>query len=487
MPKPLRTLSWLVLSVAPAAAALAAEPPAHPEPAASGSSDPFVLVDDETWRVKARVDALAAGFAYRGTWYGLAGRGPPGSGRFRERRAWAEFWLEPGVDVVYRISPGLEAYGGLSAGWSGTLGSDSFDQTDRNAMRFENAFAGIRTRNQAGDFNFDLSTGRQDYGVGTGMLVWQGAGNGFERGAGNTLPRSAWSNATIVRANRRGLKIEGFYLDPDELPANDTRTRLVGAVTEYGWGRGSRIGSAVLKVLNSEQVYPLPTLPLLIPKGRDDLRAVQLYARFDGGDFGLPGGWVRGEYAREDSDRIGMKADAIFGEVGYRFANLPFLPTFSYGYALFSGDDPRTRTYERFDPLFYGNGLDNWWFGANGAYAFLNANVRHHRLAVNLVLGPQDFFKAQYVRSDADRLDSPIQFGQGNRYGFESGGLTVATGVQKRHLADEIYGEWTHLINPKVATGLWASASAPGDGLKSITSNRPRTWFGAGVLVSARF
>jgi hypothetical protein len=472
----------LALACAPAAVggtSIAGEPPAQPSP-----PDPLVIVDDGTLRVKARLEALAGGFAYTGTWYGLASLGPA---RYRADRSWAELWLEPGVTVSYRVGPGFELYGGLSAGFSQTVGSDAFAQRDKGALRMENAYAGIRTTNPAEGFNLDLSTGRQDYGIGTGMLIWQGGGNGFERGAGNLLPRTAWANTTVARASFGGFKVEGYLLDPDELSSNDTHTRLAGTVVDYSYGSGSRLGGTVLKVLQSDQVYPLPTLPLLIPKGRDGLTAMQVYGRLEGTDVGLPGGWIRAEYAREENDRISMQADAYYAEIGYAFNRLPLRPTLAYGFASFSGDDPRTRQYERFDPLYYGNGLDNWWFGANGAYAFLNSNVRHHRLSLNLTLGERDFFKAQYVTSFTDELNSPIQFGQAARPTIRAGGLTITTGVQKWPLASELYGEWTHLWSPAVATGVWASAAVPGRGLTSLPGIEARTWYGAGLLLSARF
>ena len=46
---------------------------------------------------------------------------------------------------------------------------------------------------------------------------------------------------------------------------------------------------------------------------------------------------------------------------------------------ILSGDNPRMTRIERFDPLFYGNGYDNWWFGPNSSLAWLNINVGYHR------------------------------------------------------------------------------------------------------------
>ena len=70
-------------------------------------------------------------------------------------------------------------------------------------------------------------------------------------------------------------------------------------------------------------------------------------------------------------------------------------------------DDPATATYERFDPLFWGNGLNNWWFGANGAYSWLNANLRAQRLSVGYV--PVRFPHPSSLTSDRQWLRSPVK------------------------------------------------------------------------------
>ena len=122
--------------------------------------------------------------------------------------------------------------------------------------------------------------------------------------------------------------------------------------------------------------YPLPHDPAGIPGGRKGLYALQGFAEVEGSNFGIQNAWLRGEFALERNSRIDMAAYALYGEAGYRFVTLPFVPaTWSYAYASFSGDNPSTARNERFDPLYYGNGLDNWWFGAITSYTLLNSNV----------------------------------------------------------------------------------------------------------------
>ena len=449
------------------------------------AADPMMLISTPDVSVKARLDATVAGFAYAGTWFGLASINPASA--FANNRAWGEGWLNPGIDAVVRVNPSVEVYGGLSIGASGTLGTDAYDQTNQGAVSLENAFGGIRTRNPASSWNIDLSSGQQTYGIGTGMLIWQGAGNGFERGAAGIVPRLAWENATVARLSYAGLGVEGFYLDPNELPSADTYTRLAGGVIQYRWGEKSRVGLAGLHVLQSDMFYPLPHDPFAIPGGRDGLNALQGFAEIEGSNFGIQNAWLRGEFALEQNNRIDMQAYAFYAEAGYRFVTLPLMPAISYAYASFSGDNPTTTRYERFDPLYYGNGLDNWWFGASSSYTFLNSNVDYDRVTLQLVASQQDFLKFQYIRALADQLFSPIQFGQATRPVLTPAGIILVNGVADKHLADEIYAEWAHVFSKHVAAALWGSVASPGKGLQQLPGADTVTWFAAGVTLKVTY
>ena len=451
----------------------------------SASANPLLLVDNEHVRFEGKLTALFGAFGATGTWYGLDSL-TPGS-TYQRRKGWLEGWFAPGFEVALRPSPGWELFGGFSVGFSGTLGVDPFDQKNQGAVLVEKAYAGFRTRNSADQLNFELSAGQQPYGIGTGMIVWQGAGNGFERGAVSLLPRLSWENTAIARATLGGWKAEAFYLDPNELKSADTGTRLVGGVLEYAWGTASRIGGAYVKVRESTAPYPIPTFPLIIPNGREGTETWHGYGRIEGTAIGLPTTWVRGEFAVQRNDRIDMRANAWYAEVGNRFATLPMMPSLSYGYASFSGDNPSTRTYERFDPLFYGNGLENWWFGASSAYTFLNSNVNYHRVTLNLVATQQDFLKLQYIHTRANELNSPLQFGQGARLNVVNGNLSLTTGVAYHDLADEIYAEWTHVWTPQIATTLWGSAGMPGRGITSLPGISSENWLSTGFIFSLKY
>jgi hypothetical protein len=449
---------------------------------AGEQKDPLVFVDSDTITVQGRVDAsVGVGPAYQGSWFNLVAIRNPA---YNPNRLTAEGWLEPGIDITLRPAKAVEVYAGLSVGLSGTWGSDLYDQQNQGAALPENAFAGVRTTNPATSWNVDLSIGQQDFSVGTGMLIWQGADNGFERGADYLAPRTAWSNAALARFSHDGWSVEAFYLVPNELRTADTGTRLAGGVVQYRKGEKSLIGLSYIRVLESAQDYRILRFPFVIPAGRDGLEALQGFAKIDGALFGLPNAWVRGEFAFERNSRIEMQADAYYGEIGYRFAALPLSPALSYSYANFSGDDIGTPEFERFDPLYFGNG--DWSFGSNGAYAFQNSNVNFNRITLALTAGERDQLKLQYIHTRANQIRSGVQL-SGNlaaRLAILGDALNVPFGLRDPHLADEVYGEWEHAFSSTVSGTLWASVAFPGAGLRSIPLARPESWVGIGASLS---
>jgi hypothetical protein len=133
--------------------------------------------------------------------------------------------------------------------------------------------------------------------------------------------------------------------------------------------------------------------------------------------------------------------------------------------------------------MFWGNGLDNWWFGANGAYSWLNANLRAQRFIVDAYFSAQDIVQFQYVRTSADQLNSAIQFGQGVR--FTSTGLLV--GVPTARLSDEFYLQYARVFNPKLVGIAFVARNSPGAGLKAIATQGTEAWTTFGLGLTANF
>jgi hypothetical protein len=264
-----------------------------------------------------------------------------------------------------------------------------------------------------------------------------------------------------------------------------------GVALEWERSEIGKAGISWFTVPRSKAIYPGDLAPLdFIDDGRDGLDTWHGWVNLTGAVPAVPTLGLRAEFARQRNDitradgrRDPMEADAWLLGLSWQGLELPFAPKFTYHYASFSGDDPETDVYERFDPMFWGNGLDNWWFGANGAYSWLNANLRAHRFIVDAYVSAKDILQFQYVHASVDELNSAVQFGQGAQ--FSSNQLVV--GVPKYGLSDETYLQYSRVFNPKLVATVFVSYSRPGDGVKAAAPQGTENWTTIGLGLTANF
>lgn len=460
----------------------------HPATAQATHDGQSVATPALTWQ--AGIDTQTTLYSMSGAWWNLAAAADPS---FETSRSFGELWVHPRLNAQYALDSQHQAYAALSAGWSKTLSADAFNNNAQGAVRLENASLGLK--GSLGTYwRYDVSAGRQPFVLGTGMLLAAGSSNGGEWGAAASSPRKAWGNTAMAKVGRGDWTGNLFHLEPSETPATRTDTRVQGASLEWQRDKAGRAGLAWLTVPRSSAIYPGNLAPLAyIENGREGLDTWHGWAHLEGLIPSVPDLSFRAEFARQSNQirRINgrvdpMEAQALLVGGSYWAKTLPFAPKFTYNYARFSGDDPSTSTYERFDPMFWGNGLDNYWFGANGSYAWLNSNIRAHRFTVDAYVSQQDIVQLQFVRTYADQLNSAIQYGQGMRFGGANGS-TLLVGVPKAHLSDEIYVQYVHVFSPKLIALGFASRNFPKAGLKAIAPQGTEAWTTLGVGLTATF
>jgi hypothetical protein len=436
-------------------------------------------------QLRGAVETYTAYYSMSGTWWNLAAEASPG---FDMNRGFAEFWVHPKLEGRLPLAGDAEAYGALSVGATQTVGSDAFDYSNQGAVRFGSALLGVR--GTEGGWRYDASFGRQTFTLGTGMLLTAGSSNGYSWGGGASAQRKVWGRSLVARAGSGDWTGTGFLLEPDEAPEARTDTRVQGLALEWAPPAVGKAGIGWFTVPRSQAIYPGDLAPLdFIDQGRQGLDTWHGWADLTGLIPGLPALGLRAEFARQrneitraDGRRDPMKASAWMLGASWWARELPFAPKFSYHVARFTGDDPGTDAYERFDPLFWGNGLDNWWFGANGAYSWLNANLRAQRFIVDAYVSAQDIVQLQYVRASVDQINSAVQFGQGAR--FTANQLLV--GVPEPGLSNEIYLQYSRVFNPKLVATAFVSRSSPRDGLQAVApqGTQPWTTFGIGLTAN---
>lgn len=462
-------------------------PPESPPPAAK--RDPQVLYDVNGWTVRSHLQFGVNGVSERNLFWNLADTFAPGAG-FNSDTDWLELYVKPGLSFTGSLGNDISTYGMLSAVVSGTLGTDAYDTGDTGRITLEQGYLGLRTSNADGG-TFDVSIGPRELKLGTGMLIANGASNGFERGALKLGPRKSWEFAAIGRIAQKNFVGTLFYLDPNELPSNSSGTSLAGIDLRYDHPQGNYVGLTYANVLDSDAAYPQATLgggaPTIIPGAREGLNLANFYGRVSPFKGSLEPLFLTLDAAYEWNNRIDLQAWAGRVQVGYTFRNLPWSPTLTYSYQTFSGDNPSTRQQERFDPLYYEGSPSSWATGSKSSMVFINSNVQAHQLALRLSPSPKDTITLRYAHIRANEPNSPVQFGQATRFDFSNGVSSVITGVTNPHLSDDLFLEYSRILSANLFLTAGVSISFPGPGIDSVLALDAPYWYGGFINVVFNF
>jgi hypothetical protein len=353
-----------------------------------------LLYDRNGTVLRYKLDILTLYYANDNAWYGrpdlmLAGNplvsgSPAGAGWDQ----WAEAYLHYGLYGITPISDNLFVYGGLSAISSMSRGQELFTNDARTYTGVEDAYVGFVTGNTDANGNrltFNLSAGRQKFTLANAFLIANTASNGGERAALQANAR--WSSDMLVlgQIGWNNTKIEAFYVDPDELPILDSETVITGVNVESIVRPGLMLGASYLTVPESTQKYFSPTGGIAGTREGLNLWDLRFTYTQPGGQAGFFGG---AEVARQTNDNFDMDARAGYAELGYSFANAKWTPAVSYRLSYFSGDDPATSDYERWDPLLSGGNGEQWVQGANHFKVVQDSNVIAHRIQARFRVSP---------------------------------------------------------------------------------------------------
>jgi hypothetical protein len=396
---------------------------------------------------------------------------------------WLEGYVKPGISFEQTLDSGAVFYGKLSAVASYTWGTDAFDTGDTGATTLEEAYLALRG-DLGGGLSYDLSIGPRELTLGTGMIIANGATSGFERGALKFGPRKAWEMAAIGRMSFNDVTGTLFYIDPNELPSTDGGNELAGIDLRMDYPDGGYLGATFVSVLNSNSPYPQIGLPP-VPGAREGTDTLNIYAKTNPFAGALENWTFTGDVAFQRNDDINLEAWAGRVTAGYTFADVAWSPSLTVGYQTFSGDDPdTTTTYERFDPLYYQGSPSAWATGSKSASTFINSNVNALSVALRVQPTRQDSFTLRYAHIRANELGSPIQFGQATR--VDASG-NIISGVTDAHLADDLFLEYSRIINRNTFLTAGVSVSFPGAGIDDVVGGSADPWTGGFINVVVNF
>jgi hypothetical protein len=408
------------------------------------------IYSEETQATKLvlNVDVAAAWYNSNDSWFGESQ-----SFLGANTDHWAEIGLEPTLSFETRAGNGI-LFAGLSGVYTSTSGDDAsgltVGLTDKSSFTLEQGHMGWR-----GEDIFDwlegdtltIAAGRQDYSIGTGLLINDGGADGAERGGWYLNMRSAFSESLLATIDSDTWMFEVFRLK-NQPRAGGTQGEAYGLNVEYDFSESFTLGTTYMKVDSN-----LPGSETL------DVYSARASWRGESG-FGLAG-----EYADESSSQI--DATGYYGEVSYEAANMAWSPVFSYRYAHFDGDNLATPVDERFRELAYG--FTDWgsWFQGEitGEYALGNGNLESHLIRV--AMQPREGVAFNVLYYDF-KLDRPLSF------------LVLSD-----DWGDELNFTLDWDVNERVAVTAVLGALFPGDAAKQLVGNlNADEWMHAMLYIS---
>lgn len=456
-------------------------------PADGQGRDPTLLYDGKGLTVRGHLQFGLNAVAENNLFWDLAATTAPLSG-FDPNTEWLEGYIKPGISFEYDLDARSVFYGKFSSVSSYTWGTDAFDTGDIGDTTLEEAYVALR-----GDLgerlSYDLSVGARALTLGTGMLIANGATSGFERGALKFGPRKAWERSVIARLSSGNTEATAFFLDPNELPSTDGSNELVGFDVRYDNPKGGYLGTTFVSVVQSGSPYPQAApggigAPSVIPGAREDTNTVNVYGKTKP-FVGVLKRWTfLGDIAYQWNERIDLEAWAGRGTASYAFNNVPWSPTLNVSYQIFSGDDPNTTTLERFDPLYYEGSPSAWATGSKSASTFINSNVNAWTLALKVKPTQRDTVTLRYSHIRANELNSPVQFGQATRVDING---NLVSGVTDAHLADDLFLEYSRIINRNTFLTAGVSVSFPGAGIDNVIGQTADPWTGGFLNVVVNY
>lgn len=410
------------------------------------------LYESDDIEIDVGLDAATAVFVQSNPWFGESE-----ANIGVDSNSWVEFAIEPQLYLTIKNILGGELSAGISGVATKTYGesADGFAAgiDDPGKATLEKLYVGWKTELGGDDF-FEIMGGDFDYEIGTGFLIIDGGRDGGDRGGFYLGARSASRSSGLVRLQKGDLLLEGFWLGNNP-GRGGIKAHVGGFNAEYDISDRASIGATYIEVAHFDDPVTANTAEEL--KTYDVRASVDITEQIT----------VSGEYALQDGASF-YEGNGWYLQGDYTVEDLRFEPTFTYRYAVVTGDDPTTPQNEEFVPLAYGfTDYQQWYQGElTGNWIFGNSNQKTHMIKAAAALTDTVSVTASWLNFT---LDEPGQIG----------------------VMDEAFGDEIDLIVDWQATDrLFLSAVAavmvPGDGAKQFTGG-DETWSHVMLYASVAF
>ena len=381
---------------------------------------------------------------------------PLGSGT----STWIEGYIEPGLGGIFQLSDyPLYPYGAVSYLMSGTDGHDIYNSGTWGHGDFEKLYVGVIWSLPWENSLIDASVGKQVYQLRDGFLLSKVPVSTSigERAALFLGPRLTSENTALVHARAFGFGLDVFLIEPSEIDKIATDTQLAGANLQYQFTNADA-AFTYFHIPQTESIYRMPDGRQLSREGLRTFNPSLSVRKL----FGLDGSWIKAEYAYQNHENFDMSAHAGYVWGGYQAQNWSWRPTLSYRWSKFSGDDPDTRTLERFDPLFSG-GLGNFLPGIVFSKVYKNANLITNRATFSVK--PTDTVELilDYFHHRADELNN-------------LGGIGPLQTLESKDIGQEVTLTAFHYIGKHLFFQGIASVGIPGEAINQAVEGTAKNW-----------
>lgn len=386
----------------------------------------------------------------------------PAIGANTGRRAtWGESWIEVGLGGVTQLGDSnMALYGAVTGIGVASRGQDIFRDDPRQTLNLEKAYLGLLWASDDRSRSANISAGRLNFSLNDGFLISQFGSqwNAGPRPGVYLAPRTTHDLAAVGTFKFDNWTATAFYLDPNEYEPLESDTRLAGFNLRYNFTDRFYADGSIIKVLGSRSRYAAPTGPV---GTRDGLVTYAGHIRW--ADPGMvPGLWLEGELAHQRHSDFDMSAWAGYATVGYLAQDLPWTPSLSYRFSGFSGDDPATARYERFDAL-YSGGLSEWLQGISLGKVLRPENRLSHRVRLNVAPTKRLNLTFDWFLHQADELNN-------------IGANPAIAALASKDLGQEFQMTARWAVSEKLYFLGVASVALPGDALKIAAGGNAKPW-----------
>jgi len=278
---------------------------------------------------------------------------------------WTEFGTTFGAKFDSKLWGG-DLFGQASGVYTRSSGDDPSGLTEglghESQTTLEQANLGWKTTesfSSLGDTTISAQLGRFNYTIGSGMLIWDGGGDGGDRGGWYIGMRKAFQNGGLISLDSNDLKVQIFRLKNNPRRGG-AQGEGRGVNADYTIGdSGVVVGGTVMRVYRESSNEDIDVY---------DGRAS--WAAWKGLTFS-------GEYAHEDGSNSGTDGTGYYVQADYAFGDVAWKPTLTYRYALFN---------DEFNTLAYGySDYSSWYQGEiAGNYPLTNINLKSNMVRAKI-------------------------------------------------------------------------------------------------------